>query len=283
MHIESFSRPRQLEEALRLLKENPELTPIAGGTDLVVQIRGRRRNDQHLMDLSRILPREIKAESGTLSIGAAATMDSIARSDTVRSLCPALAEAASRVGAWPIQCRATLGGNLANASPAADTAPPLLTADAVLILQSLQGTRRVPLDSFFSGPGASILKAGELIVSVEIDRHELPTLSFFKKLGWRQEQIISVISLAMEIHIDDEGLIRKAGVAFGAVAATPKRAHRVERCLSGRRLDEETIREAVEVVQADIAPIDDFRAPAWYRRIAGAVMLRRALEGASGD
>ena len=278
MAIESFVRPDTLEEALNILATENDRTPIAGGTDLMVRLRAGHRGDRRLLDLGGVLPSGISFREGMLEIGAGATMDSVAASAEVRRLCPALAEAASRVGAWPIQCRATLGGNLVNASPAADTAPPLLAADAGVELASEGARRIVPLRDFFTGPGTTVLGGGEILLSVRILRERAPALSRFEKLGWRREQIISVVSLAVESDIGSDGSLRAPRVAFGSVASTPRRARAVETLLEGSSPSAETIEAACRAVQEDISPIDDIRAPAWYRRMAAAVMLRRILK-----
>ena len=281
MAIESLVRPKDLGKALEMLGEHPDWTPIAGGTDLMVQLRAHRRDDRHLVDLTAVLPEEIEFRDGILRIGAAATMDSVARSPLVREFCPALAAAASKVGAWPIQCRATLGGNLVNASPAADTAPPLLVAEASLEVQSRGSRRSIPITEFFKGPGTTVLNEGEILLSVEIHRRQAPTLSRFEKLGWRREQIISVVSLAVEADIDEEGKLLDPHVAFGAVAATPRRAPHVEALLRGKETDSLSTEKLSTAVAQDISPIDDLRAPAWYRKMAALVMLQRILREVS--
>jgi len=279
MNIQSLQRPGHLKEALKLLADNPGITPIAGGTDLIVQLRGHVRDDRHLLDLTACLPRHIEFENEELRIGAGAVMDSIARSQQVGRMFPALASAAGRVGAWPIQCRATIGGNLANASPAADTAPALLVSDTVLVLVCGSSRRELPLRDFFKGPGRTVLRPGELILELRIPRSRVPAVSHFEKLGWRRGQVISVVSLAVEYLVDDSGRIRDPRVAFGAVAATPKRAPRIEELLEGKIPQSVDFDELAAAVDHDIAPIDDLRAPAWYRRLAAPVMLLRVLQG----
>ncbi len=281
--IERIVRPTTFEEALKVFSEDSALLPIAGGTDLAVQIRAGRFAGRPLLDLSGVLSRTISATPEFVDIGAGATMDEIADSEVIRRVSPGLCEAARKVGAWPIQCRATLGGNLANASPAADTAPPLLVADAVIVAADSKGAREINAQNFFTGPGTTSLRPGELIRMIRLPSAARPTFSRFTKLGWQREQIISVVSLAINLHLDDQGRIHGAAVAFGAVAATPKRAPTVEAALVGRALDPPTIDRAVEAVQIDIAPIDDVRAPAWYRRLAAATLVQRMLEEAADD
>jgi carbon-monoxide dehydrogenase medium subunit len=280
--IDGIYRPSTFNEAVAAFSEEPTMLPIAGGTDVSVQLRAGKFGGRRLLDLSGVLPTSIFADDGFIEIGAGATMDDIAGSDAVQSICPALCEAARKVGAWPIQCRATLGGNLANASPAADTAPPLLVAHALVIAAGPSGLRTVEAEDFFTGPGETTLRPGELIQSIRIPITDSPSFSRFTKLGWQREQIISVVSLSVSLHLNDQGVVTQAAVALGAVAATPKRAPTVEAVLVGRPLEPETIGNAVEAVQHDIAPIDDVRAPAWYRRVSAAVLLERLLKEAAG-
>ena len=280
--VEGICRPSKFEEAVAAFSEDPAMLPIAGGTDVAVQLRAGKFNGRRLLDLSGVLSRSISVSRDFLEIGAGATMDDIAGSDAVQSICPALCEAARKVGAWPIQCRATLGGNLANASPAADTAPPLLVAGALIATVGLNGLREIEGGDFFAGPGETTLKPGELIQTIRIPLANRPHFSRFEKLGWQREQIISVVSLAVNLHLDDQARVTGAAVAFGAVAPTPKRAPGVEAALIGHALEPGVIDRAVEAVQDDIAPIDDVRAPAWYRRVAAATLLQRMLEEAAG-
>ena len=280
--VESIYRPLTFDEALMAFAEDLTMLPIAGGTDLAVQLRAGKFGGRRLLDLSGVLPTSISTDGDFLDIGAGATMDQIADSDAIRSVCPALCQSARKVGAWPIQCRATLGGNLANASPAADTAPPLLVAQAIVVAASATGQRHIELGEFFAGPGNSTLKPDELIRSIRLPITDAPSFSRFTKLGWQREQIISVVSLAVCLSLNEQGVVSRAAVALGAVAATPRRAPTVEAILMGQALGSSAIDRAVEAVQDDIAPIDDVRAPAWYRRMAAATLLQRMLQEAAG-
>lgn len=265
-----------------MLAECPTAVPLAGGTDLVVQLRDGRRRPGPVLDLSPLDLGGVRPRRGGLEIGASTTMDAIARDPSIRRDYPGLAAAASQVGAWPIQCRATLAGNLANASPAADTAPPLLVAGAVLEVASARGDRLIPIREFFLGPGRTALDPGELIVAVFLPPVPAGVVERFTKVGPRREQVISMVSLAARAMTGSDGRLRCIRLALGAVAPTPVRARTTERFLEGRRPDAASRREAAAVVQNDIAPIDDVRAPARYRRIAAAVLLGRFLESLDG-
>ena len=283
--VREVMRPKTLAEALAVLGGRPDARPIAGGTDLVVQLRDGRRHAGALVDLGALDLAAIAQDGATLVLGSAVSMDAIATHPLVRRRLPALARAAGQIGAWPIQCRATLGGNLANASPAADTAPALLVADAEVVIASTAGERRVPLQRFFLAPGRTVLAAGELIVAVAVPLATVPSgirrHESFVKVGPRREQVIAVASLAARLDLGSNGEVADIRVALGSVAPTPLRAPEVEGFLRGRKLDQSTRHEAAHVLQRDIAPIDDVRAPARYRRIVAAVLLERALAEAS--
>ncbi len=284
--IRRLLRPRDPQEAVELLARHPGALPVAGGTDLVVQLRRGKLAADTLVDLGGLGLAGIAEGAEGLEIGAATTMDTIAADARVRAGWPALAQAASQVGAWPIQCRATLGGNLANASPAADTAPPLLIADARLRLLSCRGSRTVPAAEFFAGPGRTVRAPDEIILSVLLPPRRLGPHATaherFAKVGPRREQIISVVSLAARIVVQSDGSVGEVALAVGSVAPTPRRARRAEEVLEGCRLTGAVRREAVAALEEELAPIDDVRAPAWYRRVAAAVLLDRFLAEVAG-
>ncbi|MDD5564228.1 MAG: FAD binding domain-containing protein [Thermoanaerobaculaceae bacterium] len=283
--VQEVIRPATIAEALAALAEREDARPIAGGTDLMVQLRDGRRRAGRLVDLGRLGLAGIRRTRDAIEVGAATTMDAIAASAEIKRSFPALASAARQVGAWPIQCRATLGGNLANGSPAADTAPPLLIAEASVTIASAAGTRRLRVADLFLGPGRTALTPGELVTSVRLPLDEPApgerVVERFTKVGPRREQVISVVSLAGRAVIRPDGTFALVRLAFGSVAPVPVRALTAERALAGRRPDAAARRDAARAVQDDIAPIDDVRAPARYRRIAAAVLLDRFLQEAA--
>ncbi len=216
--IRRVLRPASLDEALALLEAEPGARVVAGGTDLVVQLRDGRRTADTLVDLGRVCLSWIVEREGGLEIGAGTPMDTIADSPVVRRDAPALATAAGQLGAWPIQCRATLGGNLANASPAADTAPPLLVAEAAVELISAAGRRTLPLADLFLGPGRTALAPGELIRAVRVPGLAPGGFERFVKVGPRREQIISAVSLALRTRRRPGGVLERVRIAVGAAA-----------------------------------------------------------------
>lgn len=283
--VREVFRPASVHEALALLAARPDAAPLAGGTDLLVQLRDGRRPPSVLVDLGELGLGGIRVSDAGTEIGAATRMDVIAADAHIRRFYPALAAGAAVVGAWPIQCRATLGGNLANASPAADTAPPLLVEGATVLLVSTTGERRVAVEDFFLAPGRTALARGELILSVVLPRPPMVSgarlFERFVKVGPRREQIISVVSLAGRALVLPDGTLAEVRLALGSVAPTPLRARRTESVLNGKRPAGATRREALLTLEEEIAPIDDVRAPARYRRIAAAVVLDRFLTEAS--
>jgi carbon-monoxide dehydrogenase medium subunit len=278
--IDCLLRPKTADEAVRMLADNPSAIPVAGGTDLSVQLRDGRRRERCLVDISNLDLAGIRLENNMLLIGAGTTMESIASSAEVRFAAPALACAASQVGAWPIQCRATLGGNLANASPAADTAPPLLVAEATLQTLSPKGARSIPITDFFRGPSQTELGEAEIIREVQVPVIGPQQWERFHKLGPRREQTISMVCLAFRTQQETDGRSSWVRIAVGSCSATPRRAKHAEAALAGQRLEPEIRRRSLRELQRDISPIDDLRAPASYRRLAIAVLLDRCLEEA---
>ena len=280
--IRDVLRPASLDEAVAMLADHPTAMAIAGGTDLAVQLRDGRRHADIVVDLGRLELGFVRERGELLEIGAGATMDVIAGSPAVRAAAPALAAAAAQVGAWPIQCRATLGGNLGNASPAADTAPPLLVAEASVELVGPAGVRWLPLVDFFSGPGRTFRQPGELIRTVRVPRLPAGGRERFVKLGPRREQVIAVVNLAARVLAGEGGRLERVRIAVGSAAPTPVRARHAEAALEGRAPSSEVRREALVALLEDLSPIDDHRAPASYRRLAAAVLLDRFLEEVCG-
>jgi CO/xanthine dehydrogenase FAD-binding subunit len=256
--------PRSLAEALRLLKRRGPATPIAGATDLYVHLNAGTLEPRRFLNLWGLDElRRIELKRGVLSIGALATFSDCQRSALVRRRLPMLAAAAREVGGVQIQNRGTLGGNVANASPAGDALPVLAAAEAVIVLRSAEGgTRRVPFNAFYTGYRASVLRADELIVAFEIP--PVPGRQWFRKVGTRFAQAISKVVIAAVRAPEPR-------IALGSVAPTVMRATRTEAALAGGASAE----EACSVLEAEIQPIDDLRSSADYRRRVAGNLLRR--------
>ncbi|PYQ73039.1 MAG: hypothetical protein DMG04_14950 [Acidobacteria bacterium] len=268
-------RPRSLEDALAMLRDEPTLTPLAGCTDLYVALHFGTLKDTQFLDLWRLdRLRKIELRGGALSIGALATFTDLIRSTLVRKRLPMLAAAAREVGGVQIQNRGTIGGNVANASPAGDTLPVLAAADAVVVLQQAGGIRRVPFDGFYTGYRQTVRRPGELIVGIEIP--PVRGRQFFRKVGTRAAQAISKIVMA-GILGPATGSGRTARIALGSVAPTVVRVPRTEAALASGASIEAVQRTLME----EIAPIDDLRSTAEYRRRVAANLLARFVSGAS--
>jgi xanthine dehydrogenase small subunit len=258
-------RPGTLAEALAALAETPSLVPLAGCTDVYVGLNAGTVKAQAFLDVWGLPAlRGIESTDGMLRIGALCTHSDIIASGEVRAWLPMLAAACREIGGVQIQNRGTIGGNIANGSPAGDTLPVLAAADAVLVLAHRDGERRVPLTGFYTGYRATVLRPGELIHSVEVPRVE--GRQWFRKVGTRAAQAISKIVMA--------GVRGPASrIAIGSVAPIVLRLPRTEAALAAGATDD----DLAGIMQMEIAPIDDIRSTATYRRGVAANLLRRFL------
>lgn len=257
-----LERPRSLDEALRFLRDDNELMPIAGCTDVYVQLEFGQTPSQRYLDLWRLDElRGIQAADDVLIIGALTTYTDMIRSPAVQEWLPMMVDAARLVGGVQIQNRGTVGGNIANASPAGDSLPVLAAVDATVVLRSLNETRRVPLTRFYTGYRHSVMRPAELIVAIEVPR--VPGTQWFRKVGTRAAQAISKIVMAA-VRTDTPR------IAIGSVAPTVVRLPRTESALATGSLA-----EAQEVMVQEIAPIDDLRSTAQYRSRVAANLLAR--------
>ena len=260
-----LARPRSLAEALDLLAETPSLMPIAGCTDVYVGLNFGTLQVQSFIDihgLSELSGIEVRGDQ--LSFGALCTHSDVMASAAVQQRLPMLIAACREIGGVQIQNRATLGGNIANASPAGDTLPVFAAADAVLVLVHRDGQRRVPFNDFYTGYRTTVLRPGELIHSIEVPHVE--GKQWFRKVGTRAAQAISKIVIAGVRHPQPR-------LAIGSVAPTVLRLRGAEAVLADGGSDE----EVVAAMQSEIAPIDDIRSTANYRRAVAGNLLQRFL------
>ena len=258
-------------------KAKKNIMAIAGGTDLLVKLHDTidTPNPKLLvLDYIKSLHKIVINSKRQISIGPLVTFDEIEQSQLLRQFAPQLVAAASLAGSAQIRNQATIGGNIANASPAGDLIPPLYALDAKLELSSIKGKRHVPIEDFFLGPGKSILKSSELITSIKIMAR--PGFAFFLRLATRQALAISKVSVAAGIRID-KGIVDEVYIALGAVAPTVIRASETEKILIGKELIQENICHAAEIAKSEARPIDDIRSNAEYRREMVAVLLSRGL------
>jgi CO/xanthine dehydrogenase FAD-binding subunit len=279
-----FLQPATWQEALVLRAERPDALPIAGGTDVMVDINFDRRRPAALLDLTRVPElREWSADDGRIRLGAG-----VAYARVISELgdrLPGLAMASRTVGSPQIRVRGTVGGNLGSASPAGDAHPPLLAAGAEVELESAaRGVRRVPVAEFYTGVKRNALAPDELIAAVLVPVATGPQQ--FCKVGTRNAMVIAVSAFALALHPDRQAV----GTGIGSVAPTPRRAVEAEEFLAGEldwsargALPESLARAFGEKVAAAASPIDDVRGTAAYRRHSLAVMARRAATWAWND
>jgi CO/xanthine dehydrogenase FAD-binding subunit len=276
--------PRDLAGAYAALSAGTAETPvrpIAGGTDLMVALTGELGPPPaSVVDLWAIDDlRGIAIDGDSLTLGALTTYTDIRRSALCREHVPALVEAAATIGAAQIQNRGTVGGNIANASPAGDTLPVLLAADATFVLGSERGEREVPAAEFWTAYRQTALAHDELVVRIRIPLAADREIRF-RKVGTRRAQSISKVVLAAAWRGD--GTWRDVRVALGSVAATPIRAPGAESALEGRQPTPEAADQAAETLAGELAPIDDVRSTAEYRRVVAARVLHRIIRDAGG-
>lgn len=277
----NYVTPASLDDAYSLLKAE-HFWPLAGATDLIPQMRRMELPVETLVDIS-CLPElsSIRLNQTNLEIGALCTHGELVESKFLQENAVSLVEAAASIGCQQTRNRGTLGGNIANASPAADTIPPLLTFDAVVHLGSQQGKRTMRLSDLLTGPGKTAIEAGELIEWISFVPLKGHGLAFLK-LGKRNGMSISIGSVAVAIALDKSGVISDARIAMGSVAPTAVRCNTAEAVLLGEIPCAELYDKAGEVLVDDISPIDDVRASANYRRITASALVKQALSIAEG-
>lgn len=271
-------RPASLAEALRRLAEEPDLLPIAGGTDLMVVDRLARSQRRQVLDVTAIpeLSR-IEAADGGLAIGAGVSFDALGRHPEIVRRFPALAAAAGEVGGWQIQTRATLGGNVANASPAGDSLPVLLALEATVVVAGPDGERKVPYDRFHLGYRETALRRGELIVRLRLPDPPAGSRQAFRKVGTRLAQAISKVVVCGVGRVDGGGRVDHLRLAAGSVAATPVRLRAAEAAGEDGAWGDELAAAVGRAARGEVAPIDDVRSTAAYRSAVLERVVRRLV------
>ena len=273
-----YVAPESLADALRIKNESGAgARVIAGGTDLILRMRDRVFTPELLVDLRRIPLTGISRSNGEVSIGPSVTLSQILAHDEIAALFPALIEACRPFAGPPIRNRATLGGNIVNASPAADLVPPLLAYDASIILSSESGDRRLALSEFFTGPGQTVMEHDEILTDVRLPLMPADTSAHFIKLGQRRSMAISIVNLCTRLSLAEDRTIVAARVALGSVAPTPLRVIAAEDALTGMKASSELLDQAAQLASEEISPISDARASGDYRRRMTRVLVRRAL------
>lgn len=277
-----FFRATSPQEACSLLAEHGSAARLlAGGTDLMVAVNRRKFKPEVLIYLGDSGLDGISLKGDDLVIGAATAFSDILSSDLVQEKTPLLAEAVTHLASVAIRNVGTIGGNLGNASPAADSATPLLALGARLKLISAQGEREVPLAEFFTGPGETVLEPGEIIAQVMVPVQAQGSVWAYRKLGKRKAQSLSVVSVAIFGALKN-GVCQDVRIALGAVAPTPILASEAAAILEGKALDGEIITQAAKAAAEATSPIDDMRGTAWYRKRAAQAVVKQLLESLAG-
>ena len=278
--------PKQIEELKRILEdENENLSFLAGGTDLMIQLAEKIIEPSLLINLSEIAKlKNIYEEKDNIIIGSMVTHTQITQSNLLRKYTPALIDACSQIGSSQIRNRATIGGNVANASPAGDSIPALYVHQAKVRLLRTDGViREVPIEEFFIAPGKTIREPKEIIIefvlSKNIERNIKNNIGFFRKLGVRKALIISKVSISFNSYYDKHTeKLDNVYIALGAVAPTVIRAPKTEEYLTDKLLTISIIEEASKLLTEEAHPISDVRSTADYRRKMVGVLLKQGLE-----
>ena len=273
--------PRSVDEALRVLSDRgPEAKLLAGGTDLLPQMKNGLLKPACVIDLSGVARvKALQPDAAGLRVGAAVPARALERDATTRSTYTALSESAALVGSVQVRNLATLGGNLCNAAPSADMAPPLLALDAEVVIVGMKGERRVPLADFFTGVRRTVLAADEMLVEIVVPAPGLRSGGNYLRHTPRRELDIAVVGVAAQLTLAN-GVCSKARIALAAVAPVPLRARQAEQALEGKPVTPEAIERAAELAVGVAKPISDQRGSADYRRHLVRVLTRRTLRTA---
>jgi len=270
--------PSSVAGVLELLAGEPgEWTPIAGGTEIMVAHAAGRLREKKLVNLWGLAElRFIEASGDSIAIGAGVTFCDLRRHAGVQSDAPLLAKAATWIGSIANQSRATIGGNLVNGSPAADSSPALLVYDAEVELISVRGKRRIAYSNFHTGYKRNAMTSDELLFAVHVPLRFAQHKQYLRKVGTRRAMAISKVALGGTALMDDE-VVREIRLAAASLAPFPARLYKTEAVLQGRPINPHTIREAQEALMEEAKPIDDIRSTAAYRSRVGANLLGEFL------
>jgi CO/xanthine dehydrogenase FAD-binding subunit len=279
-----YLAPSSLGEALqRLAESNGQARPMAGGTDLIVQMRQGRQSPGRVVDVKKVPElNELKVGSDGLTIGAAVPCYRIYQNKDVQKGYAGLVDSASIIGGIGIQGRATLGGNLCNSSPSGDSIPSLIALGAVARIAGPNGSREVPVAQFCTAPGRNVLQSGELLVAIHFPAPRPNSGAHYQRFIPRYEMDIAVVGVGAQVELsDDKKTVRSARIALAAVAPTPLFVEEAGAALEGKPATEESFREAAEIAKAAAKPISDMRGTAAQRKHLVGVITRRVLMGAA--
>jgi len=279
-----YLEPATIEEAVSLLtKYNGRAKVIAGGTDLLVPMRQKVIRPDYVVDIINIPGLDYinyDDEKG-LRIGALTTIRSLEKSAELNQRYPVISQAASQLGSVAIRNMGTLGGNLCNAAPSAETAPALIGLSAEARIVGPDGERVVPLEDFFTGPGTTVLKTAELLVEIQVPVLPPRTKGVYLKHAIRGSIDLAIVGVAAVVTLERSNVCKDIKLVLGAVAPTPMRARQAEEIIKGKKIDDALIDKCAQVASDESRPITDVRASYWYRKEIVKVFTRQAIKEAT--
>ncbi len=273
-----YALPQSIDEALSILNSQPNSAVFAGATDLIPQFRGGMTEPGLLVDLKNIPSLvDLGFSNGTWKIGAATPVARIKNNAKLTKNFPGLSEASALIGSDQIQNRASLGGNVCNASPGADTVPSLMVNDAMVVIASKTGSRTIPVADVISGPGKISLGAEEFIIEFLIEKPPPRTSDAYERFIPRTEMDIAVVDAAAKISLDESGNCKEAKIAIGAAAPTVIRVPEAEEILHGKKINDQLLAKVMDQASKSCNPINDKRGTIEYRRQVAGVLAKRVI------
>lgn len=277
MRTFEYLKPATLKETVEILEHyGPQARVIAGGTDLMIQWKKKIVSPDYMVSLRNVSELNFISLGGGLTIGSATRHRSLELSAELRRRYPIIYDAVSQLGSVQVRNSATIGGNLCNAAPSADTAPPMLVLDAEAVIASTRGQRIVPITQFFKGPGKTVLETGEILTELRIAETLPRTGMAYWKHTRRKAMDLPILGVAMLISLEEDlATCSRARIGLGVAAPTPMRAHKAEAYLEGKAVTQETLTKAGEIAANEASPRTTIRGSEWYRRDMIRVLVRR--------
>lgn len=272
-----YLKPATLTETVEILGQyGPKARVIAGGTDLMIQWKKKLLSPEYMVSLRNVSELNFIDSAGRLAIGSATRHRTLELSEEIRQRYPIIHDAVSQLGSVQVRNSATIGGNLCNAAPSADTAPPMLVLDAEAVIASAQGQRTIPITQFFKGPGKTVLAEGEILTQLRISEPLPRTGMAYWKHTRRKAMDLPILGVAMLLSFEEDMITcSKARIGLGVAAPTPMRATKAETYLVGKSVTQETLTKAAEIAAGEASPRTTIRGSDWYRRDMIKVLVKR--------